>query len=473
MNDAIIKPIISLDRSHMKVLITGATGLVGSALIEKIITQTDYQVSILTRSPNKENAKFTNILNVYKWDIDQNFIDPMALENVDVIINLAGEGIANRRWSEEQKERIYNSRIQGTKLLVKQLQKNQIFPKIFINASAIGFYGSQNDKELTEKDPGGDDFLATVCQDWENTLLTAKLNQTQKYILRLGLVLSEKGGALAKMLPAFKAGIAGKLGAGTQYMSWIHLEDLTSQILFLMQNKPKGNLFNCVSPSPMTNNEFTKSLGAQLKRPTFFPAPKLLLKTALGEMSQLLLASQKVLPKEFMANGYEFSYPSLEQALSELLKKDKKGEKNLTYYQWIDKPPQEVFPFFSEASNLETITPDFLGFKILNKSTASIKTGTIINYKLKLHGIPLKWKTEILDFQQDKFFIDNQIKGPYKKWLHKHSFVPYRKGTLIIDDITYKLPLGKIGHLFAGHFVAKDVQKIFTFRQNTLKKVFK
>lgn len=299
----------------MKILITGATGLVGKKLCTRLRENSNHELRLLTRSPNryKSNEK----IKYFKWDLESEYIDLDALESIDIIIHLAGESVAEGRWSKSKKERILNSRIGSTKLLLKKLEEAAVKPQKFITASAIGIYGDTGESEVDESSSFGSDFLAEVCQQWENELF--KEESINSYALRIGLVLASEGGALSKMLPAFKAGLGGKLGSGRQYMSWVHIEDLISMLSYLVENNPDQKIFNAVSPSPVTNQEFTKTLGEVLKRPTVLPAPAMALKVLLGEMSQILLTGQKVRPSSFLESKFQYKFKDLKSALLDLL----------------------------------------------------------------------------------------------------------------------------------------------------------
>jgi len=280
----------------MNIAITGASGLVGSNLVETF--QTHHQITRVNRS-----------------------LDLAAqIENQDVIIHLAGEGIANRRWSVEQKEKIRQSRVLGTKNLVDTLSKLNTPPKLLINASAIGFYGDRPGESLDETSSQGAGFLAETVEAWEREAIKAKTPGVRVICLRFGLVLSGKGGALKKMLLPFKLGLGGSLGDGTQMMSWISNDEIPSIILFLMEHESLSGPVNAVSPMPSSNKDFTKTLAKVLKRPAVLPAPKFVLKAVLGEMAEeLLFASQHVLPKKLRNAGYHFQYPNLEKTLLQIL----------------------------------------------------------------------------------------------------------------------------------------------------------
>ena len=214
--------------------------------------------------------------------------------------------------------------------------------------------------------------------------------------------------------------------------------------------------------------EFTKTLGQVLKRPTIFPVPKIILKIALGELSELLLGSQKVDSKKICDTRFKFQFPGLEQALKEIT--------GHTYHeikieQWVPQPLNKTFSFFKEAKNLEKITPEFLKFKVLNQSTPKIQGGTILNYRISLHGCPMKWQSKIKDWEPDHKFSDIQLKGPYSHWYHTHEFEEKKDGTLIKDHVLYKIPFGILGDLIVGKWIRKDLQLVFNHRAKVINNI--
>lgn len=449
----------------MKILITGATGLVGSKLLEELMEKGYDDIRVLTRDKQKAKLTIPFPVESFEWNPEKNFIEKNTFLDVDIVIHLAGDNIADGRWSEKKKARILNSRIEGTKLLINEIKKLQKPPQKIISSSAIGIYGSSlSDQEHTEESEFGNDFLATVCQAWEAEITNCQLPETKTHIIRTGIVLSKDGGALSKMLPAFQMGVAGVLGSGQQYMSWIHIDDLAHLIIYLIDHDCHQKIYNAVAPFPVTNAEFTKILGLHLKRPTFLPAPAIVLKTILGEMSDILLKGQNVKPVQLLKNGFQFQFPTLKEAFHNLITEDIILKK----YLWINNQTPIVFHFFSDEKNLESITPQSLHFEVLQKSTDKIQTGTIIDYRLKIHGIPAKWKTEITSFIENKTFTDTQLKGPYHKWVHQHDFISCKNGTLMKDEVRYIIPMGIWGKLFAGHFIKKDVSNIFNYRNKTI-----
>jgi uncharacterized protein (TIGR01777 family) len=454
-----------------KILITGATGLVGSHLIDSLISLNKYSVSIITRDKITAKKNLLLPIKIYQWDLKAGTVDTDAFKDQDIIIHLAGENVASR-WNNKTKEEILKSRIDSSKLILSEVAKYPDQKTKIISAGAIGIYGDQGSKELEEDSPYSNTYLADVCKKWEDTFIECKNENIDSYILRIGVVLSTHGGALKKMLPIFRLNLGGPLGDGNQYMSWIHIDDLIRMFLERIEQESAVKVFNAVSPHPVTNREFTRTLGKTLRRLSILPAPKLAIKLLAGEMSEIVLISQNVIPKAFQDEGFEFKFPELENALKNILRFQVNGEGLLIENQWIEKPLVEVFDFFSEAKNLERITPEYLKFKVLGMNTPQIEKGSLIDYELKLRGIPFKWKTMISDFEKNVSFVDQQMKGPYKKWHHTHTFHDCNGGTLIRDRVVYKLPLGRLGRIFAGGYVRRDVIKIFSFRKSVIADYF-
>lgn len=251
-------------------------------------------------------------------------------------------------------------------------------------------------------------------------------------------------------------------------MSWIHIHDLVEMILVSLKDQRWSGPINAVAPTPLRNSEMTKIMAQVFGRPAVLPAPKLGLKLVLGEMSELMLASQRVLPQQAQSLGFRFSSQSYEVALRDLYRNVGPGEELVIYEQWLPLPIEEAFPFFASEKNLERITPEWLNFKVVGKSTPHIGEGTEIEYHLRLHGVPVKWKSRIEDWSENKRFVDRQILGPYSLWHHTHEFSALAGGTLMRDRVRYSLPMGWISHLAAGWYVKGDVKRIFDYRQKSL-----
>ena len=300
----------------MKVLITGATGFVGQRVVKQLL-QEGHQVVVLSRNVAKGALKLGSKCEYFQW-IDTKGLPPLeAFNGIDGIVNLMGEGIAEKRWSEEQKKEIYDSRIISTQKLVEAIGKLTVKPKVFVSASAVGIYGNRGDEEITEDSSTGGDFLAHVCKDWEAEAFKAGESGLRVVVIRTGVVLGRGGGALKKMLPVFKLGAGGPLGSGEQYMSWIHVDDLASMYVEALKNSSLDGVYNGTAPYPAKNKEFTYALGKALRRPAVMPVPTFGLKLLFGEMAQVLLEGQKVLPIKFKVNNFRYKYPTLEMALKE------------------------------------------------------------------------------------------------------------------------------------------------------------
>lgn len=300
----------------MKIIITGGTGLIGGELSEALMRD-GHQLTSLVRSAKTSSASAITFL---RWDVERGEIaDAPKLEAHDAVIHLAGENVAGGRWTAERKRRIRDSRVKGTRLLVDTLARLQAPPTIFLSASATGFYGADRGEEtLTEESAPGEDFLAGVCREWEAEAVRAEDFGARVVLLRTGIVLSPKGGALAKMLPVFKMGVGGKLGNGRQVMSWIALPDEIAAIRFALVNDGVRGPINLTAPHPVTNLEFTQTLGRVLSRPTIFAVPRFALQLGFGELADTVLGSLRVLPGNLDAAGFRFEFPKLETALRHL-----------------------------------------------------------------------------------------------------------------------------------------------------------
>jgi uncharacterized protein (TIGR01777 family) len=297
----------------MNYLITGGTGLIGRAFIESLPKNTS-QITVYTR--DKVNAK--KLLGSSIKCIDE--LSIIDIENSDAILNLAGEPIADKRWSDSQKEQICQSRWNITQHLVDLINQAKNPPSIFISGSAIGIYGRQNKQPIDEDfEHFHREFTHHICSTWENIALNAATNKTRVAILRTGIVLANNGGALAKMIPPFKYGLGGKIDGGEQVMSWIHIEDMIAAILHIQQHKTLQGVINLTAPNPVSNKHFTQALASSLNRPCRLTTPAWLLKIMLGEMSDLLLFGQNVVPKKLIDSGFSFKYPNVEKSLTHLV----------------------------------------------------------------------------------------------------------------------------------------------------------
>jgi uncharacterized protein len=295
----------------MRILLTGATGLIGSALVQRWLPQ--HQLTVLTRSARKAQHKLAANVTV-ATELAQ-----LDINVFDAVVNLAGEPIANRRWTQRQKQRICESRWQLTERLVEKIQQAHTPPHTLINASAIGYYGRQSGTLVDESHQSCyPEFSHTVCEGWERRANEARSARTRVCILRIGIVVAPRGGALQKMLPPFRLGLGGRIGNGEQYMSWIHLDDLVAAFDFLLNRAELSGVFNGTAPAAVNNAEWTRLLAERLNRPALLPLPAALVRLLFGELSDLLLFGQNVYPRRLLEAGLQFRYGQLRAALQAL-----------------------------------------------------------------------------------------------------------------------------------------------------------
>jgi uncharacterized protein (TIGR01777 family) len=459
----------------MKILLTGATGLIGKELGKKLV-ELGHELHVLSTNPRRAKLELPFPAQVYLLDNHHFSLPQELIEQIDAVINLAGDSIGEGRWSEKKKKILYDSRILTTKNLVNSFNsypnKEALKLKTFISASAIGIYGNRGQEVLSEDTSLSEDFLSKICTDWEKESAKLSIPAARVVNPRIGIVLSPRGGALQKMLLPFSLGFGGSLGSGKQWMSWIHLKDIVSSFVHILDRSELMGPLNLCSPHPVTNKEFSRILAQALQRPLFLPAPGFVLKILLGEMSTLVLDGQNVSSQKLIKSGFQFQFPYLTHALSDLCQGFKKSQKEIVAEQWLPKKPQEIYPFFSNEKNLEKLTPEFLNFRVLKKSTDEIHEGTLIDYRLSLHGIPFKWRTRIENWNPGSQFVDTQLSGPYKLWHHTHDFIEFGGGTLMRDRVLYQVPMGWIGDFFAGLKVKADVSKIFSYRRKIIHDLF-
>ncbi|ABM60977.1 TIGR01777 family oxidoreductase [Halorhodospira halophila] len=298
----------------MRILITGGSGFVGKPLCARL-HERGHELLVVSRNPERARGALPPRTNVRPSVAD--FVDSQP----EAIINLAGESIAEGRWTEAKKQRLLDSRLTITQALVDLCGQLETPPKVMVSASAMGYYGDQGDREVTEETPPNPEFVHELCARWEETARQAESHGVRVALMRIGLVLDRDGGTLAKLLTPFRLGLGGPLGSGKQYMPWIHRTDLVRIILFLLDQEALAGPFNAGAPEPVTNAEFTRTLARHLHRPAFLPAPAPALRLAFGEMSRILLTGARMRPQRLQEAGFTFEYPTLDEALSEILRK--------------------------------------------------------------------------------------------------------------------------------------------------------
>lgn len=294
----------------MHVLITGGTGFIGQALCAWLL-QAGHTLSVLTRDPARARATLPAPVRTLATLEDA--------RDVEAVVNLAGEPLMAGRWNATRKATFRDSRLDTTRSLIAWMARQSVRPRVLVSGSAIGYYGPRGDEALDESALPGDDFAAQLCRDWETEAMQAEGLDVRTCRLRTGIVLGTDGGALAKMLPPFRLGAGGPMGDGRQWMSWIHRDDLVGMIRWLLERDQTGGAYNGTAPAPVTNRDFARTLGKALHRPAVLPTPAFALKAGFGEMAQLLLTGQRVLPAHALAEGFTFRFPTLDAALDDLL----------------------------------------------------------------------------------------------------------------------------------------------------------
>ncbi|MEV6948986.1 TIGR01777 family oxidoreductase [Streptomyces sp. NPDC051172] len=294
-----------------RIAVAGASGLIGGALVRSLTAEGHEVVRLVRRAPRAKDE--------VRWDPEGGHVDPAVLTGCDVVVNLAGAGVGDRRWTDEYKTLIRSSRVLGTAALAAAIAALDEKPRVFVNGSAMGYYGETGDRAVDESAPPGTGFLPELCVEWEGAAGPAQEAGVRTVFTRTGLVVARGGGAWGRLFPLFKAGLGGRMGDGRQYWSYIALHDEVAAIRHLIDTDALSGPFNLTAPNPLTNREITAAMGRVLHRPTLFPVPAPVLRTALGEMAGDVLGSARVLPKRLLESGFTFAFPDIEGALKAAL----------------------------------------------------------------------------------------------------------------------------------------------------------
>ncbi|MEU6241226.1 TIGR01777 family oxidoreductase [Streptomyces sp. NPDC047024] len=292
---------------HSRIAVAGASGLIGSALVRSLRADGHEVVRLVRHEPRGEDE--------VRWDPERQTVDAAGLSGCDVVVNLAGAGVGDKRWTPEYKRLIRDSRVLGTATLAEAAAALPEPPRVFVNGSAIGYYGDTGDRITDESAPPGDGFLPSVCEEWEEAAAPVRDAGVRTVFVRTGLVVASGGGAWGRLFPLFKAGLGGRLGDGRQYWSYIALHDEVAAIRHLIDREDLSGPFNLTAPDPLTNQEITEAMGRVLHRPTPFPVPAAVLRAVLGEMAGDVLGSQRVVPRRLLESGFAFAFPGIEDAI--------------------------------------------------------------------------------------------------------------------------------------------------------------
>jgi uncharacterized protein len=302
-----------------KIVITGATGLIGRNLVNALTNRGD-EVIVFSRNANNAKSIFPNIKSFVEWNYRKPELWKSNIEEVDAVIHLAGVNLFDKRWDDNFKKRIIESREISTRQLVKAIEDCNKKPEVLLSASGIGFYGNRGEDILDENSSAGNDFLAKVCEVWENEARNVEKSEVRNVQIRTGLILSTEDGALKQMLPAFKLFVGGALGNGKQWLSWLHIDDIVGIYLHSIDNKKLSGVVNAASPTPVRMKEFAQTLGKVLNRPSLFPVPKFVLRLVIGEAAEVVTASQRINSKKLLESDYKFKFEKLEDALKDLFR---------------------------------------------------------------------------------------------------------------------------------------------------------
>lgn len=443
--------------------------MIGRAIGKQLVAD-GHELIVVSRNQTQAKLNCPFPCTVIEANLQHEPIVSPLLQHVQAVIHLAGESVAESRWSEKKKRAIYDSRVRGTQNLLKSFAEIRNQVRVFISNSASGYYGDRGEEILLEDSSArGEGFLADVCVDWERPIELAQKQDQFRHcrflILRVPMVLAPSGGVLQRMRALYRNGLGGVIGRGSQWMSWIHLADLVRLYSQGLMDSRYFGVINAVAPEPVTNLDFTQGMVKSLNSSIGPRVPKLALQVAFGEMAQVVLSSQRIEPQRLYRLQFEYQFPSLEQALADCNEPYSTGDQLLVTEQYLPAQLEQVFSFFSEAKNLERLTPAILKFQVLKMSTEEIESGSLIDYRLKIRGVPVNWQTKIIDWRPPHAFVDSQVKGPYAKWHHSHEFSTLGPGTLMRDIVRYKLPAGWMGELMAGKFIRRDINEIFAYRR--------
>ncbi len=468
----------------MNILITGATGFIGRFLVLRLLRD-GHHLTALTRSKQRAQSLLGSQVDLALYQDSKEKLTDL-LSSQETVINLAGESIFEKRWSDKRKNELYQSRIGSTDALIDLMQSASPRPKTLISASAVGYYGDQDDQELTEDHPSGTDFLAQLASDWETSALETQKLGVRVVILRIGLVLGLGGGLIDTLLPIFRKGLGGPIGTGRQMMPWIHIGDLVEIMTLAAKNETLHGAYNAVSPQPVSNQAFTQVLAQTLGRPAKLRVPASMMKLKFGEASSALLGGQRALPDRLSKSTFDFRFETLEQALSDLLSIDgihfgqardvpdtpylatRKPRYQIDQHNKFNAPIDEVFDFFSSPQNLGIITPASMSFEIVSPVPDRLEPGTQIEYRIGLNGVPMRWITLIESFVPQKSFTDCQLKGPYRCWCHEHRFEADGRDTCMHDRVLYTPPFGPVGSLGNQLFIRQKLEDIFSYRSQAM-----
>lgn len=455
----------------MRVGITGASGFIGRAVVAALRARGDSVVAFTRSTERRPDPSGQSGVESRPFDVGDANADPRSLDGLDAIVHLAGETV-DGRWTEQKKRAIYDSRVDGTRNLVAALCKLERRPRVLVAASATGYYGDRGDAVLDEASAPGIGFLASVTAAWERETRAAAEFGVRSVSLRTGIVLGD-GGAMAKLRPIFNLGLGGPIGSGRQWMPWIHIDDLVAMYLYALDRDDLSGALLAVAPDYASNARVMSALAGALGRPAFAAAPAFAMRLALGQFAESILGGQLVMPVAMRRAGFVWRHPTLEKAMSDAMSAAPRRHAKLETFeseQRVNASLEVVAAFFSETRNLERLTPRELKWRILSDAS-TMHLGATVDYSLRVHGVPVRWRSLASEWSMPDGFADVQVRGPYLWWKHTHSFVKEGSGTLVRDSVEYALPLPPFGALLR-RMVRRDIESAFAFRRRELERIF-
>ena len=478
----------------MNILIAGATGFIGSALVS-FLKGRGHVLTALVRDVNRAPEQLgTGVKFISFGNSDRELIT--EFENSEVVLNLVGRPLAPSRWSKAKKKEFFDSRVGVTKRIVSIMRECKNPPAILVSASAVGYYGDRFGEEITETSSNGDGFLADLCDLWEKAAFEAEDFGSRVCVLRIGVVLGREGGFLKQLSLPFEMGIGSYIGNGNQWVPWIHYLDLLRIIDFAINNHSISGPINCTSPRPVTGKNFAKSLAPILGAKILIGLPRLFLRLVFGEGEKVLTSSQKAYPTFLQEKEFQFVHEDLVHALNEeccpkgvsitrvdTRKKYPDGSvetlPELSRAQYkietsvkLEVGPEEAFDFFSSPFNLGLATPNWMDFRI-TESPPDMNEGSEFEYKINLGPISMKWRTEIIKWAPGDLFVDYQKKGPYSLWWHQHSIITEGASTCRMEDkVFYRIPGGGLGRVAHKYIIKSILVRIFAYRRKVIQMRF-
>ena len=478
----------------MNILIAGATGFIGNALIS-FLKGKGHVLTALVRDVNKAAEQLgTDVKLISFGSTDRELIT--EFEDFEVILNLTGRPLAPSRWTKTKKEDFFDSRVGVAKRIVSIMRGCKNPPSVLVSASAVGYYGNRFGEEITESSKKGEGFLADLCDLWEKAAFEAEEFDTRVCALRIGVVLGREGGFLKQLSLSFEMGIGSYIGSGNQWVPWIHYLDLLRIIDLAINDESISGPINCTSPSPVTGKNFAKSLAAILGTKILIGLPRLCLRLVFGEGEKVLTSSQKAYPTFLQEKEFQFVHENLVYALKEecspkgvsitrVNTKKKYSDDSAEYVPELSRAQykietsvklevssEQAFDFFSSPFNLGLATPNWMDFHI-TESPSDMNEGSEFEYKINLGPFPMKWRTEIIKWVPDDLFVDYQKKGPYSLWWHQHRIVTEGVSTCRMEDkVFYRVPGWILGRIAHKYIIKSMLIRIFAYRRKVIQMRF-